>query len=64
MEHKVALAILVNLAHRYRSARRCYNRCKRNNPEAKQHIDFLYGVQIEAWNAFQASKAVYREETL
>lgn len=53
--------LLFNLAIRLRMARRRLSRAKRDNyaPEILQHIE---GAQLEAWNSFQAAKAIgYRQ---
>lgn len=54
-----ALSILVNLAQRARQAKRRLRRLRRGEASAYQ-CDLAREQENEAWNALQASKAVYQ----
>jgi len=63
-DNPLAMALLVNLAQRVRMARR-HRRALRGLPRENESVVSAYAAEYEAWNSFQAAKALYnrlREE--
>lgn len=59
--HPIAFAILVNLGRRAHGARIQHARCLKHEGFPKEQLLFLEGEKLEAWNSFQAAKAITYE---
>ena len=59
--HPVAFAILVNLGRRAHWARLRHARYLKDEGFPKEQLQFLEGEKFEAWNTFQAAKAIAYE---